>query len=398
MRIHGSRRSASPGRAHSSPSAAEAPAASANLMSPAAREDRIRTAESAADPQMSPPPEWTSWSWFIQRVLALVGIVFLAYLLWQARETFLLAFAAVIIATLLLAASGPIERHTPLSHRWSLTVAGLAILAGIALALYLMGSQVRSQIDELTHLLPQALRYVEQQFGIVVPGVGSADQRASSFSLSSDLMNRLASWSYAAVDVIASLVLVIAGGVFFAVNPDIYRQGLVLLFPKSQHARADDALQASGQALRLWLLAELIAMGIIGVLAGLGTWLIGLPAPAALGLFAGVTEFIPVMGPILGALPALLLALTQGTSTFLWTVGLFVAIQQLESNVITPIIERRMVRIPPALFLFAVFALWLLFGALGVIIGAPLTVVLYVLVKKLYVRQTLGEDTKLPVD
>lgn len=139
-------------------------------------------------------------------------------------------------------------------------------------------------------------------------------------------------------------------------------------------------------------------MCVIGVLAGLGTWLIRLPVPSALGMFAGVTEFIPIDGPILGAIPALQLAATQRTSTFLWTLGLFVAIQQLESNVITPLVARRMVRIPPALFLFAVLSLWLLFGALGLIVGAPLTVVLYVLVKKLYVRQTLGEYTKLPVE
>lgn len=137
-------------------------------------------------------------------------------------------------------------------------------------------------------------------------------------------------------------------------------------------------------------------MCVIGVLAGLGTWLIGLPVPSARGMFVGVTEFILIDGPILGASPALQLAATQGTSTFLCTLGHFVAIQQLESNVITPIIERRMVRIPPALILFAVFGL--LFGALGVIIGAPLTVLLYVLVKKLYTRQTLGEHSKLPVD
>lgn len=209
-------------------------------------------------------------------------------------------------------------------------------------------------------------------------------------------MRRIASWGMTLVDAATGLILIVIGGVFLAADPGLYRRGAVMLLPKRHHARIDDALLTCGGALRLWLVAELIAMAIVGVLAGLGTWAIGLPAPLALGLFAGLTEFVPVVGPILGAVPALLLALTQGSSAVLWTLLLFLAIQQLESNVITPLLQRRMVTIPPALLLFVVLALWLLFGALGVIFGAPLTVVGYVLVKKLYVRQTLGESTEVP--
>jgi predicted PurR-regulated permease PerM len=171
---------------------------------------------------------------------------------------------------------------------------------------------------------------------------------------------------------------------------------VVKLLPPSQHARANDALLASGRALRQWLLAESVAMALVGILVGVGTWLIGLPAPLALALFAAITEFVPVVGPIIGAIPAVLLATTQGSSTLLWTIVLFLAVQQVESNLITPVVERRMVSIPPALLLFSVLAMGLLFGVVGLFVAAPLTVVLFVLVNKLYVQDTLGEAAEIP--
>jgi predicted PurR-regulated permease PerM len=105
---------------------------------------------------------------------------------------------------------------------------------------------------------------------------------------------------------------------------------------------------------------------------------------------------VPLIGPILGAAPALLLALTIGGDTFLWVALLFVAIQQVESNVITPIVTDRVVHIPPAVMLLAVVAFGSVLGLPGVVLAAPLTVVTYVLVTKLYVRETLGEDVEVP--
>jgi predicted PurR-regulated permease PerM len=103
-----------------------------------------------------------------------------------------------------------------------------------------------------------------------------------------------------------------------------------------------------------------------------------------------------MIGPIAGAVPAVLLALGMGGGTVLWTILLFVAVQQVESNVIMPIVQKQIVELPPALLLFSVIAVGLLFGVVGVLIAAPLTVVLYVLVKQLYIRETLGEHTEVP--
>ena len=121
-----------------------------------------------------------------------------------------------------------------------------------------------------------------------------------------------------------------------------------------------------------------------------------MPSPLALGLIAAVTEFVPLIGPFIGAAPALLIGFSQGMSTFLWVAAAFVVIQQVESNLIQPLITNRSVSIPPALLLFSVIAFATLFGLPGVILAAPLTVGVYVAVGKLYVRRILGQTVQVP--
>jgi predicted PurR-regulated permease PerM len=198
------------------------------------------------------------------------------------------------------------------------------------------------------------------------------------------------------VDAILGIVLVVVAGVYLALDPQLYRRGTVKLFPPEQHQLAGDTMLEIGESLRLWLFGKLISMVLIGMLVGIGTWLIGLPTPLALGIFAGLTEFVPIIGPIVGAIPALLLAATESPTTVLWTLLLFLGIQQIESNLIAPNVEGRMVTIPPALFVLGVGFFGGLFGLLGLVLSGPLLVVAFVAVKKLWVREALHESTPLP--
>lgn len=355
---------------------------------------------------------------FVQHVLVVAGIACLIYALWQIRSALLLVLAGVVVAVLLLAAAEPIQRRAKLSSRWSLTIAGGAICLVLALAFWLVGSRVYSQFSDLAGRLPEAVQSLESRFAASLPALqlnhdaaqggssqgqlgsqaGEADRTAGSdiLPLSSEVISRLTSFGATALEVLTNLVLVIIAGVFFAADPDTYRCGLVKLFPPSRHRQVHDTIADCGRALHSWLMAELLAMATVAVLVGLGTWIVGLPAPLALALFAGLMEFIPIVGRLLEAVPALLLALTQGATTVVRTAILFLAVQQLESNVITPMIERRMVSVPPALLLFSVIAFGLLFGPLGIVVAAPLTVIAFVIVNRLYVRDTLLELTEVP--
>ncbi len=352
---------------------------------------------------------------FLRRVLIVVAVVTVVLLAWMVRDALLLTFAGVLIAALLLAAANPIEHRFGLSRTWSLATVGLAIGLLLALAGILVGSQVQVQVAQLGDQLPRAVSAFEDRFGVKVPAIGqdgqapalddgredkSAGPDGATSSLDASLIGTLASRIASAgsfiLNALSALVLAVVGGFFLAADPKLYRRGVVKLLPASQQDRADEALLASGRALRLWLGAQLISMTIVGTLVGLGTWAIGLPSPLALGLFAGLVGFVPLVGAVAGAVPALLLALSEGGTMVLWTAVLFIAVQQVESNMILPLVEKHLVSMPPALLLFAVVAIGLVFGIPGVLLAAPLTVVGFVLVKQLYVRELLGQPTEVP--
>ena len=204
------------------------------------------------------------------------------------------------------------------------------------------------------------------------------------------------SWGKAVAGSIATLVLIVIAGVYIAINPEVYRNGLIKLFPKRVQPQVSDTLNDAGAALRLWLGAQLIAMILVGVLIGAGLAVIGVPSALGLGFVAGVLEFIPYLGPILSAIPALLIASTQSWEMVGWTLLLFLIVQQVENNIILPLITGRAVDLPPAVGLLAVVAIGILFGPLGLLLAYPLAIVIDVAVRRLYVREMLGEKVDVP--
>lgn len=377
------------------------------------------------------------WS-FATRALIAVAIAAGIYLLWLMRFSLLTVFAAVLLCVLLLALTDLLRRIVPIRHGWALGVTVSLIVVMAAGLAWLVGAQVESQFDQLWRALPEASRTVEQRLGIELPGGastarpddlagpgGAETQRSTpgaaaveqllgagdtvdaagamgSGDVQSAVLSRLTGWltSYGLtiVDAILGIVLVVVAGVYLAIDPARYHRGTVRLFPPDQHPLIDETMSEMGQTLRGWLLGQLIAMAIIGTLAGVGTWLLGLPAPIALGIFAGLTEFVPILGPIVGAVPALLLAATGGLSMVLWTLLLFLGIQQIESNLVAPLVQERLISIPPALLVLGVGVFGGLFGLLGLVLAAPLLVVSFVAVKMLWMREALHETTELPTE
>ena len=150
-------------------------------------------------------------------------------------------------------------------------------------------------------------------------------------------------------------------------------------------------LDTLGRALWLWLIGQSVDMLAVALATGLGLWAIGVPLPVALGLIAGVTNFIPYLGPFIGAAPAVLIAFAHDPADALWTALLFAAIQQVEGNVLQPVIQRRATALPPVLTILAVVGAGVLFGLVGVLVATPLLLVLIVLVRMLYVEDALGD-------
>jgi predicted PurR-regulated permease PerM len=331
---------------------------------------------------------------FIRKTLIVLGLLLFTLLLWKLSDVLLLAFGAILVAIILHASADLLVRYLHVPERWSLALASLLIFAALIGLMALFGAQIRLQLANVLERLPFAIDSFSKELGLG-PVTDNLSKMLSD-ATAGGLAARLAGIGGTLLNGLGNLLLVVIAGVYIAASPRLYSQGVIKLFPIRHHQRVESSLAASGEALKLWLMSQLIAMTCVGALSTLAFWLIGLPSPFALGLIAGLADFIPFLGPILGALPAVMFAFTISGQTALWTVLAVLAIQQIEGNVIFPLVARSVVTIPPALALFAILAGSVLFGTLGLVFGFPLAVVAYVLVKKLYVRETLGEETSVP--
>ncbi len=148
-------------------------------------------------------------------------------------------------------------------------------------------------------------------------------------------------------------------------------------------------LGGTGRALQLWFLGQLVDMLVVAVLVGAGLYLLDVPLTLTLALFAGLLNFVPFLGALAGAVPAVLMALGQSPDQALWVAGLFIAVQTLEGNVIAPLIQRRTVSLPPALTLFSQTVLGTLFGPLGLILATPVMAAAMVSVRMAYIESVL---------
>jgi len=192
---------------------------------------------------------------------------------------------------------------------------------------------------------------------------------------------------------VTDVLVVLAVGLFTALNPALYIDAASHVVPRDQRGHFRQTLSEAGEALRRWVLGRLAAMAIIGGGSTIGLMIIGLDLAVPLGIFAGLCAFIPFLGPIISGVPAIGIALLSGPQTAGLVLGLWVGLEAAESNLITPLIQEQMLELPPAALIVAQILMGMLAGPIGIIAATPLLVVTVVLVQRLYVRPVLDDDT-----
>jgi predicted PurR-regulated permease PerM len=320
-----------------------------------------------------------------RRLVFGAGVILTLLLIWQLVDLLLLVFASVLVAIFFRSFADTIAGLTRLSHGLALTVAIILVAIFFVLISTLFGTTIHQNVSTLIDQLPTAWREIRGRIGEVRWLVDALD-RAGEAMLTGNVVSRIGGALGTVMGAVTNVFLVLFAGLYIAAQPKLYRDGFLKLVPPQDRERIDATLVRCGLFLRNWLLGQLIAMIVVGTLTGVGLQLLQVPSALALGLFAGLAEFIPILGPIAAAIPALIIAFSQDSQLALWVLVMFVIIQQLEGNVLQPIIQRRMVALPPAVTLFAVIAFAILFGAMGALLAAPLAVVTLVLVQDLYIK------------
>lgn len=348
---------------------------------------------------MSDPDGFGSYS---QRILTVLGLVLLAlvvlYLLLYLAQVLLLVFAGALVAVFLGGVARALSTHTPLPRPIALTLVILALLgAGVALAL-IAGPRVVEQVVLLTDRLPNALRRLEtmiQQHAWSRQIFAEAPALRDLIPAPSDVISSITGVFSQTLSALTSLLIVALIGVYGAVHPQAYVQSVLLLIPQTHRNRAREVLHALGRALRWWLVGRFVSMAIVGTVTATGLWLIGIPSPLALGLIAALLEFVPYIGPILAAAPALLVAVALSATKLLYVAVLYGVVQLLESYLINPLVQERAVSILPAALIAAQVMLGVLAGPLGIVLATPLAVSTIVLIQMLYIEDVLNDTVKI---
>lgn len=327
-------------------------------------------------------------------IVAFVVVIFIV--LWQASEVFLVLFAGILVAVLLHNINCWISRKTRLPEKWSLAVVLLGALGLTAAIAWWVAPDIADQADRLTERIPKAWERVEsklERYGWYERLVDEKDQLEK---IAPDGSKALSSVGYAfssTFSALSSLVITIVIGLFLAASPRTYLNGAVKLAPLARRTRTREILEEIGDTLGSWLLAKLISMVVIGILTVVGLWFIGIDLALLLGLIAGLLSFIPNIGPILALIPAVLIALVNGPENVLYVVLLYTGVQAFESYLLTPLLQKRMVDLPPALTIAMQFLFGVLAGGLGLLLATPLTAMLMVLMKTIYIEDLLGDKT-----
>jgi predicted PurR-regulated permease PerM len=326
----------------------------------------------------------------------LAGAALLAFA-WMLRTLLLLTLLAILLAVVLRAAADLIHDGIGIGRRWAVILLALVLVVGVVLAGWWLAPTVAEQVRGLVQRVPEAAEALQQQIGDqpriadlwsqVSSGLSLPDPEAAMGQAGRILAGLSSSLGY--------IGLVLVGALYLALEPDLYRRGAIRLVPVRHRPFADDLLRDLEQTVRSWLGGQLVLMAFIGVLTGLGLWAIGIPYWLALGILAGLLEFVPYLGPILSAVPVVLIALTGGPSLVLWALAVLIGVQQVENNILQPLIQKSAVDIPPVLLLVTLFAAGGLFGLPGLLVATPLLAIGIVLVRRIYVERTLegGGDT-----
>lgn len=368
--------------------------------------------------------EGSSRAWRSADVLRTAALVFGVYLflrlLWIAYPILFVSFLGVLFGLAVAKGADVLERfRIPRGIGSALIAIGfVGVLVGLGLWI---APRLREQTRELRVALPQAINRAEdwlnrqgdgllgqltpepapqpQQQAGLGPKARPTSRLPATLSGQLDAVGRyLFSFLSSTIAVLTGLVLILFLAIYIGSDPDLYRRGLLHLFPHRVRRRADEVLTAVGITLRNWLTAQLVAMFVIGVVTTLVLKLLGVQAALPLGIIAGLLEFIPMAGPVLSAIPAVAMGFLDSPQKALFVALAYVGIQFFENHLLIPLLMKEGVDLPPVLTLIGLAIMGVVFGFLGMLVAVPLLAAILVTVKLLYVEDVMGDEVTTVLD
>jgi predicted PurR-regulated permease PerM len=329
-----------------------------------------------------PPAEISDLTIF-RRTLVVAAGIGLAVALWRLTDLILLLVAGALVAFIFYKFADLIQTRLKVPHPVALTLAILLPTLFIGFVFAAFGSLMADQFSLLFTQLPGAWAVVQDWLRNSELGREVMARAGSFMPEGSRIVETVQTIASSLGTVVTSLVVVMVAGIYLAAQPRLYGRGVLHLVPPHARHKTVTTVRAVADAISSWLKAQGVSMIFVGVFTGVALAIVGIPAAPAIGLVAGLCEFVPYLGTIVVAIPAILIGFSISPETGVWTIVAIVIVQQVQGNIVTPLVQSSMAELPPALTIFSLIAAGVLLGPMGVILAVPLTVVAQTLVKEL---------------
>lgn len=314
---------------------------------------------------------------------------------------FLILFAAIFFSVILNYSATWINQKIKLPYGLSLVLV-LAIMAGIAtLMVLLIGPSISDQISKVVEVIPKSIENVknslmETEIGRkLLKELPESPEELLKGTNNKKIYYQVMGSFATSIGILTNAFVIFIIGIFLAASPSLYRNGFVSLFSKSFQPRLNEVMDKAHGTLSLWLFAKLISMTVVAILTVTGLLILGVSMPFALALIAALFTFIPSIGPFIGLIPAVLIGFLDSPEQALYVIILYLGIQMIETYLITPMVEKRIVSLPPALTLLWLILFGILTGIFGIMLATPLLSVIMVVVNELYVKDYLNNTIQI---
>jgi len=326
---------------------------------------------------------------YIEKVwhtVAIVALLVVSILIARvAFNVLLMVLAGSLISVYFHGMGDIIERRTKFSRRISMAISVAGSFVILALLLWFMGTKIQSQVAVLSESLPNTINNAKAQLAETPIGQKILDYvGGDNTEKMAVTVQKFFSTSFG---VLGDIYLIIFLGMFFTVSPSLYKDGIIKLFPERNKPLAKKVIDRTSLALKGWLKGMMLSMVLITIMISTGLSIIGIPVALVLGLLTGLLKLIPNFGSLAAMIPGVLLGLTIGPNTAIITALLYMLSQTIVSNIVTPLIQKKMINIPPALTIISQVIMGTLSGVLGIILAVPLLAIIIILVDELYVKK-----------
>jgi predicted PurR-regulated permease PerM len=333
----------------------------------------------------------------IATVLAFLLLLFL----YSIAEVLLLFFIAVLFAVYLSAITDSLQHRLAIPRVAGLLIAVIITLLATAGVLYLIVPPVLEQSTELIEAMPALMQRWEEQLielagrstflgALLGPLREGESYTGALVAQIGEYFKGIVPYLFSGFTFLIHFISVLVMGIYLALRPSLYREGFILLAPPMHRELVRDIIADVGRTLKAWIVGQILAMTVLGVLTWVGLELLGVPYALAFGVFTGAAAIVPFFGTLFSTiLPAVFVLGTGGLIKGFWVIVLGIVVHAFEANIVAPMIMERQVQLPPVLSILAVLIMAHLLHLIGILVAVPVLAVAMVIARRMYVHRLL---------